>query len=187
MLTYVIIGVIAVVVLFLIVVALQPNDFRISRTATMRAPAAAAFAQVNDFHHWERWSPWLKLDPNAKVTFSGAPAGEGAVYAWDGNKDVGAGSSTIVASRPNELVKIRLDFLRPFAATNTAEFSFKPVGDETAVTWTMFGQKNKFFFKVFHLCLNMDKMVGSQFEKGLADMKKIVEAESGRPVLEVTN
>jgi hypothetical protein len=116
------------------------------------------------------------------VTFSGAPAGLNAVYDWDGNKDVGAGRCTIVESRPNEFVKIRLDFFRPFAAVNTAEFSFTPAGDETTVTWLMYGQKNKFMFKVLHLCMNMDKMVGSQFEKGLADMKRIVEAESAHPV-----
>lgn len=175
MLWYILAAVVLLLVIFLIVAAIQPEDFRVARTLCMKAPAAAPFAQVNDFHLWEHWSPWLKLDPAAKLTFDGAPAGKGAIYSWDGNKNVGAGRSTILESKPNERILIQLDFLRPFRATNNAEFTFRPAGDETAVTWTLTGKKPNLMFKAMHMFMNMDKMVGSQFEKGLADMKAIVE------------
>lgn len=167
----------AVVVIFLIVVALQPSDFRIERSATMRAPAPAAFAQVNDFQNWRAWLPWEKVDPALKRQYEGPRAGTGAIYAWQGNKDVGEGRMTITESRPGELVRIKLEFFQPFAATNTAEFSFKPAGDSTAVTWSMTGQNN-FLSKAMCLFVNMDKMVGGMFEQGLAQMKSVVETKS---------
>jgi hypothetical protein len=174
MLKWMLIGVAAVVAVFAVVVAQQPSDFRIERSATMRAPAAAAFAQVNDFHNWRTWSPWEKIDPALKRSYEGPPAGAGATYAWQGNKDVGEGRMTIVESRPGELVRIRLEFFKPFAATNTAEFSFKPAGEDTSVTWTMTGQ-NSFFARAICVFVNMDKMVGGMFEQGLAQMKAVVE------------
>ena len=167
----------AVVVVFLIVVALQPDDFKIERSATMRAPAPAAFAQVNDFQNWRAWSPWEKVDPALKRTYEGPKAGTGAVYAWQGNNDVGEGRMTITDSRPGELVRIKLEFFKPFPATNTAEFSFKPAGsDGTAVTWTMTGQNN-FLSKAICLFVSMDKMVGGMFEQGLTQMRSIVETK----------
>jgi len=165
----------AIVVVFLVVVAMQPSEFRIERTANISAPAAAVFAQVNDFHKWEAWSPWEKLDPAMKKSFEGAPAGAGAIYAWVGNSEVGEGRMTITESRPNELIGIKLEFLKPFAATNTTEFTFKAEGDQTAVRWSMFG-KNNFMSKAFGLFMNMDKMIGSDFEKGLAGLKTLVES-----------
>ena len=165
----------AVIVVFLIVVALQPSDFRIERSATMRAPAPAAFAQVNDFQNWQAWSPWEKVDPALKRQYEGPKAGTGAVYAWQGNKDVGEGRMTIMESRPAEVVRIKLEFFKPFAATNTAEFSFKPAGaDTTAVTWSMAGQ-NTFLSKAISLFIDMDRMVGGMFDQGLTQMKAIVE------------
>jgi uncharacterized protein YndB with AHSA1/START domain len=164
-----------IIVVFVIIVALQPSEFRIVRSATISAPAPAVFAQVNDFHHWEAWSPWAKLDPAAKATFEGPPAGRGAIFRWAGNNEVGEGSMTITESRPSDLIRIKLEFLRPFAATNTAEFTFKPEGSQTAVTWSMEG-KNNFIAKAVCLFMNMDKMVGGQFEKGLAQMKSVAEA-----------
>jgi len=165
----------AVIVVFLIVVALQPSDFRIERSATMRAPAPAAFAQVNDFQNWQAWSPWEKVDPELKRQYEGPKAGTGAVYAWQGNKDVGEGRMTIMESRPAEVVRIKLEFFKPFAATNTAEFSFKPAGaDTTAVTWSMAGQ-NTFLSKAISLFIDMDRMVGGMFDQGLTQMKAIVE------------
>src|SRR4029450_3509072 len=122
MLVKILVGLAALVVLLVVVVALQPSEFRITRTATVAAPASAVFAQVNDFHKWEAWSPWAKLDPNAKNTFEGPSAGEGACFRWAGNKNVGEGSMTITESRPNDLIRIRLEFLKPFAATNATEF-----------------------------------------------------------------
>jgi hypothetical protein len=130
---------------------------------------------VNDFHKWEEWSPWAKLDPAAKATFEGPSAGTGAIFRWAGNKEVGEGSMTITESRPSDLIRIRLEFLKPFAATNTAEFTFKPEGDQTAVTWSMAGQNN-FMSKAICLFMDRDKMVGGKFEEGLAAMKSIAEA-----------
>ncbi|HEU5176033.1 MAG TPA: SRPBCC family protein [Burkholderiales bacterium] len=168
----------AIVVVFLIVVAMQPSDFRIERSATMRAPAPAAFAQVNDFQNWRAWSPWEKVDPALKRQYDGPRAGTGAVYAWQGNKDVGEGRMTITDSKPAELVRIKLEFFKPFAATNQAEFRFKPAStDTTAVTWTMTGQNN-FLSKAICLFVDMDKMVGGMFEQGLNQMKTVVERSS---------
>jgi hypothetical protein len=166
MLKKVLIGVAALIVVFIAVVAMQPADFKIVRTATIAAPGAVVFAQVNDFRKWEGWSPWAKLDPAMKQTFEGAESGAGAVYSWEGNNDVGAGRMTLTESRPSELVRIKLEFLKPFAAVNTTEFSFAPQGsDSTTVTWSMDG-KNNFMSKAFCLFMNMDKMVGGDFEKG---------------------
>jgi hypothetical protein len=157
---------------------LQPSDFKIERSATMRAPAPAAFAQVNDFQNWRAWSPWEKVDPALKRQYEGPKAGNGAVYAWQGNKDVGEGRMTITESRPGELVRIKLEFFKPFAATNTAEFSFKPMApDSTAVTWTMTGENN-FLSKAICMFVNMDRMVGGMFEQGLIQMKTVVERSS---------
>ncbi len=164
-----------IIVVFLIVVALQPPEYRVARSATISAPPAAVFAQVNDFHKWEAWNPWGKIDPTMKQTFAGAPAGTGAVYSWAGNKEVGEGRMTITESRPNELIRITLDFFKPFAATSIAELTFKPEGNQTAVIWSMSGEKN-FMAKAIHLFMNMDKMIGDQFEKGLVDMKAAAEA-----------
>ena len=166
----------AVVVIALVgVVAVQPSGFRIARTTTISAPPPAVFAHVNDFHKWEAWNPWAKLDPAMKQTYEGASAGTGAIYTWAGNREVGEGRMTLTESRPSELIRIKLEFLKPFRATNTAEFTFKPEGDRTVVTWTMTGEKN-FIAKAVGLVMNVDKMVGGQFETGLARMKSVVEA-----------
>lgn len=165
----------AIVGLFVIVVAMQPADFRVTRTAKMAAPPSAVFVQVNDYHNWDAWSPWAKLDPNAKVTFEGPSSGTGAKFSWSGNDKVGEGRQTIVESKPDELVRINLEFFKPFKGTSTAEFTFKPENDRTLVTWSMFG-KNDFFGKAISLFMDCDKMIGGQFEEGLASMKKIVEA-----------
>jgi Polyketide cyclase / dehydrase and lipid transport len=171
----ILIGLVAIVALFAVVVALQPSQYRISRSATVAAPAPAVFAQVNDFHNWEAWSPWAKLDPAAKATFEGPPSGQGAVFAWSGNDKIGEGRMTLTESRPAELVRIRVDFVKPFAGTSTSEFAFKPEGDRTAVTWTMSGHQN-FIEKAMCLFVSMDKMLGGEFEKGLAQMKSVAEA-----------
>jgi len=175
MLKKILIGIVVVIGGFLGIVAIQPAEFRVVRSATIAAAPAAVFAQVNDFHLWQAWSPWEKIDPQMKRTYEGAPSGTGAVYGWAGNNDVGEGRMTLEESRPSELVRIRLDFLKPFAATNTAEFAFKPEGGGTSVTWSMEGKKN-FVSKAFCMFMDMDKMLGGQFEKGLAQMKAVVEA-----------
>jgi hypothetical protein len=164
----------AVVVIFLIFVALQPTDFKVERSATLRAPAPAAFAQVNDFQNWQAWSPWEKIDPALKRQYEGPKAGTGAVYAWQGNPEVGEGRMTITESRPGELVRIRLEFFKPMAAVNTTEFRFRPAGEDTAVTWTMTGQNN-YLSKMFCLFVDMDRMVGGMFDQGLSQMKTVLE------------
>jgi hypothetical protein len=168
---------VTIIIIFLVIVAMQPSDFRVTRSATIAAPAPAVFAQVNDFHKWDAWSPWAKLDPAMKKTHEGAPAGTGAIYTWSGNNDVGEGRMTLTESRPSDLIRIKLEFKKPFEATNTTEFAFKPDGNQTVVTWSMFGENN-FMAKAFGMFMNMDKMVGGDFEKGLALMKSVVEAAS---------
>jgi uncharacterized protein YndB with AHSA1/START domain len=174
MLKKILIGLAAVVLIFLVVVALQPADFRISRTATIAAPASAVFEHMNDLRKWNTWSPWAKLDPNAKYTFEGPLAGVGAGLAWAGNSNVGEGKMTITESQPNERVAMKLEFLKPFAATSTTEFTFRPEGNQTTVTWSMAGQNN-FMGKCISLFMNCDKMIGGQFEQGFANLKAIVE------------
>lgn len=166
----------AILLLLSIVVAMQPSEFHIARSAKMSAPAEKVFAQVNDFHKWDAWSPWVKMDPNAKSTFEGPAEGTGAIFRWAGNADIGEGSMTITESRPHELIRLRLDFLKPFEDTANVEFTFKPDGDQTNVTWSMDG-KNNFFAKAVCLFLmDMDEMIGNKYEEGLASMKAIVEA-----------
>src|SRR5262249_19994890 len=183
MLLKILLGIAAAVVLIVVVlaaiVAMQPSEFRIERSAIIPAPAPVVSAQVNDFHNWEAWSPWAKLDPAAKNAFEGAPAGQGAAFAWAGNNKVGEGRMTITESRPNELVRIKLEFLKPFEATNTAEFTFRPEGERTAVTWSMFGHNN-FISRAVFLFVNMDRALGGEFETGLASMKASAEASAKR-------
>jgi hypothetical protein len=166
----------AVVALFLIVVAMQPADFRIVRSAKMSAPPPAVFEQVNDFRNWQAWSPWAKLDPNAKYTFEGPSSGEGAIFRWAGNAEIGEGSMSIVESQPSERIRLKLEFIKPFADTADTEFTFQPEGEQTLVTWSMAG-KNNFMAKAVCLFMDMDKMLGGQFEEGLANMKKVVESK----------
>ncbi|MSU69418.1 MAG: polyketide cyclase [Opitutaceae bacterium] len=175
MLKKILIALAVIIAGFLIIVALQPADYRVARSATISAPPAVVFAQVNDLHKWQEYSPWAKLDPAAKNTFEGPPAGTGAVFAWAGNADVGEGRMTITESRPDNLVRFKLDFVKPFASTATAEFAFQPAGNQTAVTWSMSGRKN-FVSKAVCLFMNMDKMLGGDFEKGLANLKLLSEA-----------
>ena len=171
----ILIAIAVLVVVLAVVIATRPSEFRVERTASVAAPAPVVFAQVNDFHKWEAWSPYVKRDPAMKKSFDGAPAGVGAIYTWSGNHEVGEGRTTIIESRPSELIRIRLEFVRPFAGTSTATFTFRPEGDRTAVSWTLDG-RNSFPAKAMDLVMNMDKMIGDDFEKGLAQMKAIAEA-----------
>jgi uncharacterized protein YndB with AHSA1/START domain len=175
----------ALAAVLLAVIASQPSACRFARSTTIAAPPAKVFPLVNDFHNWT-WNPWSKIDPAMTQTYDGAPAGVGALYGWSGNSEVGEGRMTIVESRPDELVRVRLEFVRPFSGANTAEFTFRPVGDQTTVTWTMTG-KNSFLAKAIHLVLDMDQMIGGRFETGLAEMKALAEAvpsdEPGDPAV----
>lgn len=159
-----------------VIISRQPDDFRYTRTATMAAKPAEVYAQVIDLQKWEAWSPWAKLDPTAKNTFEGAESGVGQIFRWDGNKNIGAGSLEIVESKPNEFIKINMEFLKPFKATNTAEFTFMPEGSNTQVSWTMYGKAN-FFSKAIGLVVDCEKMIGEQFDAGLSNIKAIVEAK----------
>ncbi len=165
-----------VIIVLLIVIAIQPTDFRYSRTITVAAPASASFAQVNDFHKWVEWSPWEKLDPTTKKTYGGAPEGVGATYHWVGNAKVGEGRMIITESVPNELIRITVSFLKPMKATNTIEFTFKEQNGQTDVTQSMFG-KNAFMGKASSLFMNMDKMMSENFDEGLAGIKAAAEAK----------
>lgn len=178
MLKRILIGIAALVLLFVGYVALQPSTFRIERTAIVVAPPAAVFAEVNDFHNWQAWSPWAKLDPDAKATFEGPAAGEGAVFHWAGNREVGEGRMTLLDSKPDEHIRIRVDFVKPFTGTNTTDFTFRPDGPRTIVTWAMSGELT-FLQKALWAFMNPDRMVGEQFEKGLASLKTVVEGKLG--------
>ena len=174
MLVYILIAVAAGLVGFLAFVAMQPAEFRVSRSASIAAPITEVFTQVNDLRQMNAWSPWLEPDPQVKLTYEGPSAGTGALFSWDGNKQVGAGRLTIVDSRPYDCIRIQLDFFRPFASIADTEFTFKTEGDRTVVTWTMKGRKI-FMTKLIGLFLSMDKMIGGNFAKGLATMKSRVE------------
>jgi hypothetical protein len=164
-----------VAILFVTVVAGHPDEFVVSRATRISAPPERIFPHVNELRNWEAWNPWGRLDPNCKMTYEGPPAGVGASFAWSGNNKVGAGRNTITESRPYAFVGFRLEFFKPMAGTNAAQFTFEPEDSQTLVTWTMSGKYN-LFSKIFGLVVNCDKMIGDQFDKGLAQMKALVEA-----------
>jgi hypothetical protein len=147
----------------------------VTRSVTIAASPEAVFPHVNELKKWAAWNPWEKIDPNMKLTCEGPEAGVGASYSWVGNNEVGEGKMSITDSRPNESVKFKLEFFKPMAGTSEAEFTFRRQGDQTEAIWAMTG-KNNFIGKAFCLFMNMDKMIGGQFEKGLADMKAVVES-----------
>ncbi|MEK4034381.1 SRPBCC family protein [Methylocystis sp. IM3] len=157
-------------------VSLQPDTFRIARSAVVDAPPERIYPLINDLHNWERWSPWSKLDPAQVVTYDGSPLGAGAIMSWSGDKKVGAGKMKIAESSQNERIRIKIQFLKPMKAIHDVQFDLKPISEtRTEVVWTMSG-KNEFIGKAMHAFMNMDKMVGAQFERGLADLKALVEA-----------
>ena len=175
MLRWILIGIAAVVAAFLVVVAMQPSEFRLERTATVAAPADAVFAQVNDFRKWENWSPWAKLDPDAKMNFEGPAEGAGTVMSWTGNSQVGEGKMTLVESKPNELIKVNVEMVKPMEGASTSEFTFKPEGDKTAVTWTM-SAHHTFLHKAMCLIMNGKKMMTEAMDQGLSNMGSVAKA-----------
>jgi len=177
MLDIILILVAIAVIIFIVAAAMQPSEFRVTQTITISSPASAVFAQVNELQKWDAWSPWAKLDPEARNSFEGPVSGTGAIMRWAGNNKVGQGSMTITESRPDEFIRFKLEFLKPFVATNTSEFTFAFENDEATVTWSMYG-KNDFKGKAIGLIMNCEKMVGGQFEQGLAALKSVVEAGS---------
>lgn len=174
MIKKILIGLVAVIAILLVVIATRPTDFRYSRSLTIAAPPAELFAQINDLRKFQEWNPWAKVDPDTKIEYSGPATGVGSAYTWAGNENVGEGKMTITESKPNELVQARMDFIKPMAATHTAEFTFKPEGNQTVVTWSMSGENN-FMGKAFGLFVDCDKMVGDEFSKGLANLKTLTE------------
>lgn len=174
MIKKILLGILAVIAGTCIVASFQSDEMNFTRSATINAPAATVFAHVNDPKKMDVWSPWLKPDPMAKKSFSGPAEGVGAVFEWDGNNEVGAGKMTIVESKPAELVRVKLDFLKPMESTAMADYSFKAEGNTTVMTQT-FSSKKNFLSKVMCMFMNMDKMMGDQFEKGFVGIKAIVE------------
>ena len=171
MLKKILVGLGGILVVLAAVVAMQPAQFEVVRKAKVNGPPEKVFGMVNDFHKWRAWSPWEKLDPAMKRTYSGAESGTGAMYGWVGNNDVGEGRMTITESMPHQIVRIKLEFIKPFAATNSTEFRFTPAENQTEVVWRMTGENN-FMSKAFCLVMGgMDKMIGPDFEKGLAQMQ----------------
>jgi uncharacterized protein YndB with AHSA1/START domain len=174
--------IVAVVVVLLVIVvaavlgvaATKPDAFRVERTASIKAPPDKIFALINDLHGWGAWSPYEKKDPAMKRTFSGAASGKGAVYEWDGNKNVGKGRMEITETSPPSRILIKLDFISPFEGHNTAEFTMVPKGDATSVTWAMDGPA-PFVSKVMQVFINLDSMIGKDFEEGLANLKSLAE------------
>lgn len=166
--------VVVLVAALLVFAATKPDSFRVQRTASIKAPPEKIYPLISDLKGWSAWSPWEKLDPAMKRTHSGAASGKGAVYEWDGNKEVGAGRMEIVEASPPSAVRIKLDFVKPFAAHNFAEFTLAPKGDATTVTWAMYGP-NTYVSKLMSVFVSMDGMIGGYFESGLANLKVAAE------------
>ena len=174
MLLYIVGTLVAIVAIILIVASTKPDTSVVARSATINAPPDRIFPHVNDFHAWAAWSPWEKLDPKLQRSHTGSPSGVGAKYGWEGNKDVGTGSMEILESIPPSRIHIKLDFLKPFEAHNLTTFTLTPESGGTNVHWKMTGPQ-PFMMKVMGLFMDMEKMVGKDFEKGLASLKEIAE------------
>ena len=160
----------------LILAAMKPDIFVVQRSTLINAPAEKVFLLINDYKNWGSWSPYENIDPAMKRSFSGAPSGKGSVYEWTGNKDIGHGRMEITDTAQPSRVTIKLDFFSPFEAHNIAEFTMKPEGSATKVTWVMRGPL-PYMAKVMHTVFSMDKMVGGQFAEGLANMKAVAESK----------
>lgn len=174
-----ILGIIAVVVAVSVVAVLvyaatKPDTFRVQRTTSIKAPPEKIFATLNDFHSWGAWSPYETKDPAMRRTYSGTTKGKGAVYEWDGDKNVGKGRMEITESSPPSKVALNLNMIKPFEAHNVVEFTLEPQGDATRVTWAMNG-RTPYIAKIVHVFMNVDRMVGDDFETGLANLKTLAE------------
>jgi hypothetical protein len=174
MLLTVAIVVVVLIAAVLVIAALKPASFRYERSASIKATPQKIFPLIDDFHRWKDWSPWEKLDPALQRTYSGAPSGKGAIYEWQGSKKVGSGRMEITDSRPATKVLIKLDFISPFEAHNTAEFTLTPQGGATQVTWAMYGP-SPFMPRLMSVFMNMEKMLGKSFDEGLASLKALAE------------
>ena len=158
----------------LVLAATKPNTLRVQRAIDIKAPAEKIFPLISDFHQWRSWSPYETKDPAMKRTYSGTDSGKGAAYAWDGNKIVGSGRMEILETSAPQKIVIKLDFFTPFEGHNTAEFTMLPQGNGTHVTWVMYGPAN-FMSRLIQVFMNLDNMIGKDFEAGLANLKKLTE------------
>ncbi|MEO8151832.1 MAG: SRPBCC family protein [Rhizobacter sp.] len=174
MLKTIAIGIVIVIAAVLIYATTRPDSFSVQRSTTIKAPPEKVFALINDFHAWSTWSPWEKLDPAMQRNFGSTTAGQGATYGWTGNSKVGEGRMEILESAPASKVSIKLDFLKPFEAHNTADFTLQQQGDSTQVTWVMYGPA-PYVSKLMGVFISMDTMVGKDFETGLSNMKDAAE------------
>ena len=162
------------IVVVLILAAMKPAVFQVVRSETINAPPETVFGHINDFHKWSEWSPWESYDPDMNKTYGGPDSGVGTTYAWNGNKKVGEGRMEIVESTPPSKVSIKLDFIKPFKSQNTTDFILEPAGDGTKLTWDMRGP-NQFMGRVMQVFMDMDGMVGKDFERGLGNLKGVAE------------
>lgn len=169
-----IIAALLIAAVLIVIIIKQPDEFKVTRKATINAAAPVVFEHISDMHKWQAWSPWARMDPEAKGSFAGPEKGIGASFHWVGKK-TGVGTMTITDSRPHELVKFRLDFEKPMKATNTAEFTLTPMGQQTEVSWSMVGPVN-LIGKAMGLVMNCEKMVGGQFDDGLRNLNQVVES-----------
>ena len=174
---YIGIGLLVLLAIFLVVVATRPAEFRIERSGQVAAPAGVVFGIINNQKQFGRWSPWEHLDPNMQKGFEGPGEGPGAIYTWSGNSKAGEGRMTILDSKAAEFVAMKLEFIRPFACTNQVRFAIAPTPGGCKVDWIMDG-KNNFMAKGFDLIMNMDKMVGADFERGLANLDRVAQEEA---------
>ena len=174
MLNVILVVVVVIIGVIVTLAAFKPDIFRIQRSISINATPETLTGLLEDFHQWSNWSPWEKLDPDLSRKYSGAATGKGTVYEWEGNKKAGKGRMEIIDISENAQIVIKLDFFAPFEAHNTAEFTMHQNGSTTNLTWTMYGPAS-FSIKVIHLLMNMDKMVGKDFEIGLANLKALAE------------
>ncbi len=177
MIKKVLLGLVAVIAIILVAATFQSDDLNVTRSTTIAAPPDAVFKVVNDFRQWDAWSPWSKLDPAMKKTLEGPPEGVGAIYKWSGNNEVGEGITKLVASKPNETIDMKLEFVRPFEGSSDVRFTFAPEGAGTKVTWAM-QSKKPFIGKVVGMFMDCEKMCGDQFSEGLANLNKAATAAS---------
>lgn len=174
MLLIILLVIVVIIAVILGIAASKPSAFRVERRVTIMAPPEKVFPLINDFHNWPSWSPWEKIDPDMKRTMSGPASGPGAVYAWEGNSKAGAGRMEITEAVPSSKILIKLDFLKPFEAHNTVDYVLERQGSATNVIWAMYGP-SPFVSKVMQVFMSMDKMIGKDFEAGLANMKAVAE------------
>lgn len=173
-LMYIAIALAILIAVVLVLAAMRPDTFRVQRSIDINAPADKIFPLINDYRNWGSWSPYEHVDPDMQRTFSGPPSGKGSIYEWRGNKSIGHGRMEILDTAPPSKVVIKLDFFSPFEAHNMAEFTMQPRGSATNVTWAMHGPV-PFMAKIIHMFMNMDRMVGGQFQQGLVSMKAVAE------------